>query len=147
MAGVLQASPSPLGSFHKKPPNKKCPCSPMGNKDRKYISAVPPCLPEIPTTLATVPTHRLPLTQAIRQQILGDEPFSLCPRRPICCSAFRSALSCRNSLWMRYAVLLPLPRFFILLPYLTTQLSVCQELFSTTGGNGCYQNRSVVRYS
>ena len=45
MAGVLQASPSPLGSFHKKPPNKKCPCSPMGNKDRKYISAVPPCLP------------------------------------------------------------------------------------------------------
>ena len=75
MAGVLQASPSPLGSFHKKPPNKKCPCSPMGNKDRKYISAVPPCLPEIPTTLATVPTHRLPLTQAIRQQILGENPF------------------------------------------------------------------------
>ena len=39
-------SPSPFGSFHKLPPNKKCPCSPIGNKDRKYISAVPPCLPE-----------------------------------------------------------------------------------------------------
>ena len=36
-----------------------------------------------------------------------DCSISPCPRRPICCSAFRSDLSFRNSLWMRYAALLP----------------------------------------
>ena len=36
-----------------------------------------------------------------------DRSISPCPRRPICCSAFRSDLSFRNSLWMRYAALLP----------------------------------------
>ena len=33
-----------------------------------------------------------PLTLAMRQKILWS-PISLCPRRPICCPAFRSALS------------------------------------------------------
>ena len=51
--------------------------------------------------LTTVPTHRPPLTQAIRHRILW-KPISPCPRRPICCSAFRSDLSPRNSLWMRW---------------------------------------------
>ena len=37
--------------------------------------------------------------------------FVLCPQRSICCSAFRSDLSPRNSLWMRFAVLLPLQWF------------------------------------
>ena len=33
----------------------------------------------------------------------------------------------------------------LLLPYLTTQLSVCQELFSASGGNGCHHSGCVVR--
>ena len=41
-----------------------------------------------------------PITQATRQRILGS-PRSPCPRRPICCSAFRPTLSTGDSLWMR----------------------------------------------
>ena len=52
-----------------------------------------------------------PLTLAMRQKILRAKPCSHCPLRPICCPAFRSALSTRNSLWMRLAALLPLHRF------------------------------------
>ena len=33
----------------------------MGNKDRKGISAVPPCLQDVLLPLIPVPTHRLPV--------------------------------------------------------------------------------------
>ena len=78
---------------------KKAPV-PQWEQGQKINSAVPPCLP-VSRPLSTVPTHRPPLTQAIRQRILWL-PISPCPRRPICCSAFRSDLSLRNSLWMRW---------------------------------------------
>ena len=102
MAGVLQASPSPLGSFHKKPPNKKCPCSPMGNKDRKYISAVPPCLPENPTALQRCQHTVCPLTLALRQKILWDNPFHPALSGPFAKSLFALLSALQNSLWMRF---------------------------------------------
>ena len=72
----------------------------MGNKDRNCFCGTT-LFAGIPGHLTTAPTRRLPLTQAIRQRILRF-PLSPCPRRPICCSAFRSDLSPRNSLWMRW---------------------------------------------
>ena len=63
--------------FIRFPPNKKCPCSPEGNKDRKNISAVPPCLPEI-RPLTPVPTHRLPRNAGnASKDTRGDSPFPL----------------------------------------------------------------------
>lgn len=41
-----------------------------------------------------------PLTLAVRQKILSFR-CSPCPRRSICCSAFRPTLSTGDSLWMR----------------------------------------------
>lgn len=70
----------------------KSPCSPWGNKDRINHSAVPPCLPEDPATSRRCQHTVCPLTLAMRQKILGVRR-SLCPPRPICCPAFRSALS------------------------------------------------------
>ena len=51
-----------------------------------------------------------PLTLALRQKILRF-PVSLCPLRPICCPAFRSALSYAKLSVDALAVLLPLLRF------------------------------------
>jgi len=56
------------------PPNKNAPAPTMGTRTENTFSAVPPCLP-VSRPLCTVPTHRLPLTQAIRQQILRIAPF------------------------------------------------------------------------
>ena len=89
---------------------QKSPCSPKGTRTENTISAVPPCLPEI-RPLCTVPTHRLPVNAGIASEDTLGDPISPCPRRPIYCPAFRSALSSRNSLWMRFAVLLPLQWF------------------------------------
>ena len=75
-----------------------------------------------------------PITLALRQKILGDRPLSHCPLRPICCPAFRSALSTRNSLWRRSAALLPLLWFNLCYACYTTEVCVCQELFCATGG-------------
>ena len=63
--------------FIRFPPNKKCPCSPKGNKDRKNISAVPPCLPEI-RPLTPMPTHRLPRNAGnASKDTRGTPPFPL----------------------------------------------------------------------
>ena len=112
MAVVNSVSPSPLNSFHKNTSQKqKSPHSPHGEQGQKIHFCG--------TTLfagksghfrngANTPSaFNAGITSADTQGL----PFSLCPRRPICCSAFRSALSTRNSLWMRYAALLPLRWF------------------------------------
>ena len=44
--------------------------------------------------LTTVPTHRLPVNAGNASEDTLGNPISPCPRRPICCPAFRSALSC-----------------------------------------------------
>ena len=64
----------------------------MGNKDRKTISAVPPCLPDNPTTSVRRQHAVCPITLALRRRILSLRR-SLRPPRPICCPAYRSALS------------------------------------------------------
>ena len=72
----MMVSPSPFGSFHKNSSKiKNAPVPATGTRTENTISAVPPCLPEFPATSATVPTHRLPLTQALCQQILRVSPF------------------------------------------------------------------------
>ena len=53
---------------------------------------------------------------------------------PFAASLLRSDLSTRNSLWTRFAALLPLRRFKICYAYLTLCVCVCQELFFTMGG-------------
>ena len=108
--------------FIRFPPNKKCPCSPKGNKDRKNISAVPPCLPEI-RPLTPVPTHRLPRNAGNASKDTPGFPVSPCPRRPICCPAFRSALSCAKLSVDALAVLLP-PQWFSLLFLLLNYINV-----------------------
>ena len=120
------------------------PLFPIGNKDRKYISAVPPCLPvtrplcngaNTPSALnagnASVDTQGyspFPLPSAAHLLLR----FSLRSQLPeLSVDALRSFTSA-SLVW-------------ILLPYLTTVLSVCQELFSTGGGNGCGKCFFVLR--
>ena len=63
--------------------NEKSPCFPVwGNKDRKSISAVPPCL-LISQPLCPVPTHRLPVNAGIASEDTLPSGISHCPRRPI----------------------------------------------------------------
>ncbi len=66
---------------------------PLGEQGQKCtISAVPPCLPAEPAASWKRHHASCPLTLAMRRKILRKSR-SLRPRRPICCSAFRSALS------------------------------------------------------
>ena len=74
-------------------------------------SAVPPCLPDKPATSVTVPAHCLPLTQALRQQILRGIPFPSALGGPFAAPLFAPLSAMQNSLWMRCAVLLP-PQWF-----------------------------------
>ena len=93
------------------PLQQKSPCSPKGTGTENTLSAVPPCLLIKISRLITVPTHRLPVNAGIASEDTLGDPSSPCPQRPIYCLAYRSALSSRNSLWMRFAVLLP-PQWF-----------------------------------
>ena len=72
----MLVSPSPFGSFHNLPPKTKNALILLTeNKDRKYNFCGTTLFAGKPATSITVPTHRLPLTQAIRQQILRRIPF------------------------------------------------------------------------
>ncbi len=90
------AAPSFPGSIHTVFPlslQKISPCSPYrGTRTEKQISAVPPCLPDEPTASVRCQHTVCPVTLAMRRRILGKS-CSPRPRRPICCPAFRSALS------------------------------------------------------
>ena len=113
----------------------KNPCSPIqGSKDRNAISAVPPCLPEYSDRLMTAPTRRLPVNAGIASEDTEDFSRSLCPRRPICCSAFRPALSSAGLSVDALAALLPLPWFKLCYALYTPNVSVCQALFSARDG-------------
>ena len=92
---------------------QKSPCSPKGTRTEKTISAVPPCLPEI-RPLCTVPTHRLPVNAGIASEDTLESSISPCPQRPICRSAFRSALSSAVLSVDALPVLLPLQWFAVL---------------------------------
>ena len=72
----------------------------MGTRTENTFSAVPPCLPEI-RPLSTMPTHRLPLTQALRQQILRVTPFPSALGGPFAAPLFAPLSAVQNSLWMR----------------------------------------------
>ena len=138
------ASPSPFGSFHRDSSQIKKPLLPQREQGQKIHFCGTTLFAGFSDRSATVPTHRLPLTQAIRQQILGDAPFSLCPRRPIYCPAFRSALSyAKLSVDALYSFT-SASKVCLWCPYLTTLLSVCQELFSAVGGNGCQRLFAVL---
>ena len=75
------------------PLQQKSPCSPKGTGTENTLSAVPPCLLIKISRLITVPTHRLPVNAGIASEDTLGDPISPCPQRPICCPAFRSALS------------------------------------------------------
>ena len=77
-----------------------------------------------------------PLTLALRQKILWF-PISPCPRRPICCPAFRSALSCRNSLWTRLQFYFRFNGFFIKICLLYTICAGLSREKFTRGGQMC----------
>ena len=85
---------------------------PEGNKDRKYISAVPPCLPQTYGRSVTVPTHRLPGNAGIASEDTWDFSRSPCPQRPICEIAFRSPLSYGELSVDALSALLP-PQWFL----------------------------------
>ena len=95
----------------------KKPSFPMGTRTEKTFLRYHLVCRKI-RPLCTVPTHRLPVNAGIASEDTLEKSISPCPQRPICCPAFRSALSPRNSLWMRIAVLLPLQWFCIRLCFL-----------------------------
>ena len=84
--------------------------------------------------LMTAPTRRLPVNAGIASEDTEDDARSLCPRRPICCSAFRPALSSAGLSVDALATLLPRPWFMLYNAYYTPKVSVCQALFSARGG-------------
>ena len=114
--------------------NKKSLLPIQGSKDRNAISAVPPCLPEYSDRLMTAPTRRLPDNAGIASEDTRGIPLSLCPQRPICCSAFRPALSSAGLSVDALAALLPLQWFKLCYAFYTPNVSVCQALFSASGG-------------
>ena len=68
--------------------------------------------------LCPVPTHRLPVNAGIASEDTLGCPISPCPRRPICCSAFRPALSSAGLSVDALAVLLPRLRFSLWMTWL-----------------------------
>ena len=86
--------------------NEKSPCSPKGTRTENTFSAVPPCLPVKPTAQPAL-TRRVPGNAGNASEDTQDRSFSPCPRRPICCSAFRFPLSCGKLSVDALAALLP----------------------------------------
>ena len=82
----------------------------------------------------TAPTRRLPDNAGIASEDTRGIPLSLCPQRPICCSAFRPALSSAGLSVDALAALLPLQWFKLCYAFYTPNVSVCQALFSASGG-------------
>ena len=114
--------------------NEKSPCSPKGTRTENTVSAVPPCLPVKPTA-HPAPTRRVPCNAGNASEDTQEISFSPCPRRPICCSAFRSPLSYGELSVDALAALLP-RLWFALLAYslYTPSEAICQALFFTTCG-------------
>ncbi len=142
--------------------NKKCPCSPMGNKDRNYYFCGTTLFAGNPATSGKRQHALCPITLALRQKILSFHR-SLCPPRPIFCPAFRSALSYAKLSVDALAALLPLLRF-VLINMLRLLNTICVRLSRTffrkgrtffysrklctlnTPGSRPGQRRSIPRY-
>ena len=90
--------------------NEKSPCSPKGTRTENTFSAVPPCLPVKPTAQPAL-TRRVPGNAGNASEDTQDRSFSPCPRRPICCSAFRFPLSYGKLSVDALAALLPRLKF------------------------------------
>ena len=84
--------------------------------------------------LMTAPTRRLPVNAGIASEDTEDDSRSPCPQRPICCSAFRPALSSAGLSVDALAALLPRPWFMLCYACYTPKVSVCQALFSARDG-------------
>jgi len=131
--------PRKLLGHCKTPFNKqKSPCSPKGTRTERQISAVPPCLPQIAATSITVPTHRLPVNAGIASEDTLGCPISPCPQRPICCPALRSALSPRNSLWMRLQLYFRLNGLFYDMPFIHQMCAFVKNFFSPPADKNQY---------
>ena len=108
--------------------DEKSPCSPKGTRTEKTISAVPPCLPKNGHSSRCHYTG-CPITLALRQKILW-RTISPCPRRPICCSAFRFPLSCGKLSVDAPAALLPRHWFAVKLCFLyNTPAGLSRKIF------------------
>ena len=128
------------------PPNKKALAPRMGNKDRRSILRYHLACRKSATSV-TVPTHRLPLTQALRHRILGDfTPFPL-PSAAHLLPRFSLRSQLPELSVDALTVLLPRLWFGAISGYshLIMHLSVCQELFSARDGMGCETPGAVIR--
>ena len=116
--GRLFSSPSSARISHKHAPfaeKQKSPCSPYrGNKDRtdKFCGTTLFAVCENDRSVRCQHTA-CHITPALRQRILR-KALSPCPRRPICRSAFRPALSSAGLSVDALSALLPLLRFALL---------------------------------
>ena len=115
----------------------------MGTRTENTISAVPPCLPDCSGRSARCQHTGCPLTLAMRQKILRF-PCSPCPRRPICCSAFRTPLSYGALSVDALAALLPRPWFILCYDCYTPFVSACQARNCIAGGQA-YKKTVIAR--
>ena len=73
----------------------------MGSKDRIEKFCGTTLLAGKPAASGKCQHTSCPITLALRQRILRNHPVLPALGGPLCCPAFRSDLSLRNSLWMR----------------------------------------------
>ena len=91
--------------------NEKSPCSPKGTRTENTIFCGTTLFAGKNRPLSRRQHAVCPVTLAMRQKILRKAFRSLCPRRPICCPAFRSPLSCGELSVDALAALLPRLKF------------------------------------
>ena len=121
---IWSGSPSLTGIFHNQHSlNAKSPCSPIGNKDRKDNFCGTTLFAGRSGRSARCQHTGCPLTLAMRRKILRF-PRSPRPGRPICRSAFRSALSCAVLSVDALSALLPLQWFAVLKLWMLCNKSV-----------------------
>ena len=107
---------------------------PEGNKDRKNNFCGTTLFAGKIRPLCPVPTHRLPVNAGNASEDTEDESCSPCPQRPICCPAFRPALSCAELSVDAPAALLPLLWFQVMLcPLYSRGADLSSIIFLTAG--------------
>ena len=116
------------------PPKRKMSSFPCGNKDRKYDFCGTTLFAGKLRPLCPVPTHRLPVNAGIASEDTLASAISPCPRRPICCSAFRAPLSYGALSVDALTALLPRPWFILCYDCYTPFVSACQARNCIAGG-------------
>ena len=142
---IWSGSPSFTGILHNQHSlNAKSPCSPIGNKDRKDNFCGTTLFAGRSGRSARCQHTGCPLTLAMRQKILWS-PISPCPRRPICCPAFRSALSYAKLSVDAPAVLLPLQWFAIQdTPVIHQKCAFVKHYFSPVADNPVFVGEGFI---